>query len=452
MHQTGTERAEIGTARALQAVGAVLLSVAFLLTGHGLQQTLLPIRGGLEGFSSFGIGLLGSFYFGGYVIGCLAAPRIIIRSGHVRTFAALIALAVSAALLHAVLVHPVAWMICRVVTGICLAGLYLVIESWLNERADNRTRGTIMAAYLTVNLLMITVGQMIVPLLDPASFAQLSIAAIAISLAAVPIALTTTEQPAPVTLVRFRPRALFALSPAGVAAIFMIGVSNGSFWSLGPSYGQQIGLSVTETAVFMSLAVIGGAAVQYPVGLLSDRIDRRLVLIALAGASVVLGAALSGIVPLAGTTKLVIAFFFGAAILPIYTVAAAHVFDFARPEGYVEVSAGLLLLFGIGSVLGPIPASLLMQSVSPGALFAFMAAAYAVLIGYVAYRLRRRDALPSDEKEDYRLANVAPVAVVADAQAFEESPLVVDPTASVAPLPDEALGMEEEDRKAARRH
>lgn len=421
------------TAAIVASVAAVLASVAFLVTGQGLQQTLLPVRGSLEGFSSVQLGLLGSCFSLGYVVGCLGTPRLIIRAGHARAFAALVAMASSASLCHALLVEPLAWMAFRLTTGACLAGLYLVIESWLNERADNRTRGTIMAVYLTINLAALALGQLLVPLMDPQSFAPLVVAAIALSLAAVPVALTTSVQPAPVTLVRFRPRALYATSPAGVVAIFFVGVSNGAFWTLGPVYGVRVGMSVAETASFMSLAVIGGALFQYPVGLLSDRIDRRLVMIGLALASIFLGLLLSELLPVRAGHELLLAPLFGAAILPAYTVAAAHVFDYAKSSGFVEVSAGLLFLFSIGSILGPVPAAALMELVRPGFLFLFMAAANACLALYVAFRMTRRR--ETGDKEDFRFTNVAPVVAVG-AEAFGESPLVVTMD---DPEPDEVL-------------
>ncbi|MEM6712413.1 MAG: MFS transporter [Pseudomonadota bacterium] len=411
----------------LVPVAALLTSVAFLLAGFGLQQTLLPIRAGLEGFSSVEIGLLGSSYFSGYVIGCLFVPRLIIRVGHIRTFTALIALASIAALIHAIIITMPMWVACRLITGICLSGLYLIIESWLNERADDQTRGTIMASYITVNLAFMTVGQLLVTLFDPMLFVQFSVIAILMSMAALPVALTKAPPPAPVTLVRFRPHALFALSPAGIVGVFLTGVAHGAFWSLGPNFGQQIGLSVSQTALFMGLAVIGGACVQYPVGLLSDRMDRRLVSIGLASVATLLGVVLSGLIPLSGTALLLIAFFFGSTLLPIYTVLAAHVFDYTKSEGYVEVSASLNLLFGVGSILGPLAAAFLMEVLAPGALFAFMAAVNALIACYVSYRVTQRAPLTTEEKEDYKLSNVAPVPVVGDAEAFEESPLVVEP-------------------------
>jgi MFS family permease len=429
--------------RTILPVAALLLSVAFLVTGHGLLQTLLPLRGDLEGFAPFSIAMLGSSYFLGYVAGCLAAPRLIIRAGHIRTFAALVSLASSAALAHAMVVDPALWIAARAVTGFCLAGLYLVIESWLNERATNQTRGTIMAAYTTVSLTVITAGQMMVPLFDTVSFVQLSIASILMSVSAIPIAMTRAQQPAPVTIVRFRPITLYRLSPAGVVAIFLIGVANGAFWSLAPVYGQQMGLSVTMIAAFMSLAVIGGAVAQYPLGHVSDRVDRRYVMIGVSAAIVVFGLLLSGFFAVSDLYRSVLVFLFGGPVLAAYTIATAHVFDHAKSEGFVEISAGLLLLFGLGSALGPVPASAVMQWIGPGGLFVFMTAAHVCLIAFVALRMRVRAAPPTEQKESYTLANTAPVVVIGDAVAVEESQLVVDPTEGMPTLDHESLAVED---------
>lgn len=434
----GTTPAPGGAGKVLFSVAALLASVAFLLMGHGLQQTLLPLRGSIEGFSAFSVGLLGSSYFGGYVIGCVLTPRVVMKAGHVRTFAALVAIASSASLAHAIIVDPTVWMAARAVTGFCLAGLYLVIESWLNERATNATRGTIMSAYVTVNLTVITVGQMIVPLFEPQSFVLLSIASILISLAAVPVALTSAEQPAPITLVRFRPAALFRLSPAGVMGVFIVGVANGAFWSLGPVYGQMRGFTVAEVAGFMSLAVIGGAVAQYPLGIVSDKLDRRSVLLGLSGCSIVLGVLLAGLVPLEGNLMLVTAFLLGAAIMPAYAISSAHVFDHGASVSYVEISAGLLLINGLGSVFGPPIASAAMQATGPGALFAFIAASHGVLAGYVIVRRKRRAALDAEQKTGFNIVNAAPVVTIGDADAVEESPLVFEPGQEVdLPEPEE---------------
>lgn len=427
----------------LRAVAALLASVAFLLAGHGLLQTYLPLRGGLAGFSGVSLGLLGSLYFAGYVLGCLLGPRAIIAVGHTRTFAAAVSVAASAALVQAMVIHPAVWGATRALVGLCFAALFLVIESWLNERADNSSRGRIIAAYLTVNLGMMTAGQMLVAVIDPAGFHLFALGAILISLAAVPVALSTAEQPAPITLVRFRPLALYCVSPSGVVGIFLVGVSNGAFWALGPAFGQQIGLTIPETALYMSLAVISGAVVQAPIGMVSDRLDRRIVIIALGLVAAALGSLIALQPGSDDVVRAALALAFGAAILPTYAVTAAHVFDNASSEGFVEVSAALLLLFGIGSVLGPLPASALMQAVRPGMLFGFMAAVNVIMALYVAWRMTQRSAMPDDLKRDYRLSNVAPVAAVGDNDAFVESPLVLAPEDRASSVPRDPLASQQ---------
>ena len=268
---------------------SILLSVAFLIMGNGLQLMLLPIRGGIEGFSSLQIGLLGSGYFFGFVLGCAFTPRMIMRVGHIRTFAALVAIASAAALGYPMAVDAIVWVILRMITGFCLAGLYLVVESWLNDQATNETRGVLISTYVTVNFTVITLGQMMVTLFQPSSFMLFSIASVLVSLAAVPIVMTRSSQPPPITIVRFRPLRMFRLSPTGTVAIFLIGLATGSFWSLGPSYASTVSGSVSDAAWFMSAAVLGGAVAQLPAGKISDRIDRRQVIIGLAACCIVVG-------------------------------------------------------------------------------------------------------------------------------------------------------------------
>jgi MFS family permease len=244
------------------SAAAILLSVALLIMGNGLQLMLLPIRGGIEGFSAFEIGMLGSGYFFGFVLGCAFTPRLIVRVGHIRTFAALVSVASAAALGYPVAIDAMVWVVLRLITGFCLAGLYLVVESWLNDRATNETRGTLISAYVTVNFTVITLGQMMVTLFQPSSFILFSIASVLVSLAAVPIALTRSSQPPPITFVRFRPVRMYRLSPTGTVAIFLIGMATGSFWSLGPTYASNASGSITDAALFMSAAVLGGALAQ----------------------------------------------------------------------------------------------------------------------------------------------------------------------------------------------
>lgn len=406
------------------AAFSILLSVAFLIMGNGLQLMLLPIRGGIEGFSAFQIGLLGSGYFFGFVLGCAFAPRMIMRVGHIRTFAALVAIASAAALGYPMALDASVWIILRLITGFCLAGLYLVVESWLNDQATNETRGALISTYVTVNFTVITVGQMMVTLFQPSSFILFSIASVLVSLAAVPIVMTRSNQPPPITFVRFRPLRMFRLSPTGTVAIFLIGLATGSFWALAPAYASTISGNISDAAWFMSAAVLGGAVAQLPAGKISDRIDRRKVLIGLSLLCAAVGAALWL------TTETSLAWFalgavFGAGLLPSYAIAAAHVFDFADRSDYVEISAGLLLLNGMGSTIGPLLSSASVELLGQPGLFMANALVQVVLIVYVGFRLSRREGLPIEEKQSFDLGTSAAVSVVGDEDAVQLSDLVV---------------------------
>ncbi|HEV7344450.1 MAG TPA: MFS transporter [Devosia sp.] len=408
----------------LLAAFSILLSVAFLIMGNGLQLMLLPIRGGIEGFSAFQIGLLGSGYFFGFVLGCAFTPRMIMRVGHIRTFAALVAVASAAALGYPMALDAIVWIALRMITGFCLAGLYLVVESWLNDQATNTTRGVLISTYVTVNFTVITLGQMMVTLFQPSSFVLFSIASVLVSLAAVPIVMTRSSQPPPVTIVRFRPMRMFRLSPTGTVAIFLIGLATGSFWALAPSYASTVSGSVSEAALFMSAAVLGGAVAQLPAGRISDRVDRRRILIGLAACCAIVGVALV-LIPGTPSYWLWLGAAFGAGLLPSYAIAAAHVFDFAERSDYVEISAGLLLLNGMGSTIGPLLSSVSIEIWGQPGFFVANAAIQVALIGFVGFRLSQREGLPPEEKQTFDLGTSAPVSVVGDEGAVQLSDLVV---------------------------
>lgn len=408
----------------LLAAGAILLSVALLIMGNGLQLMLLPIRGGIEGFSAFEVGLLGSGYFFGFVLGCALTPLLILRAGHIRTFAALVSIASAAALGYPLAVDPLIWVILRLITGFCLAGLYLVVESWLNDQATNATRGTLIGTYVTVNFTVITLGQMMVTLVQPSSFVLFSVASVLVSLAAVPIVMTRSSQPAPITIVRFRPLRMFRLSPTGTVAIFLIGIATGSFWSLGPTYANAASGSITDAALFMSAAVLGGAVLQWPSGKLSDSVDRRQVLIGLALFSGAIGIVIL-MMPHVTWLWLALGFAFGAGLLPSYAIAAAHVFDFADRSDYVEISAGLLLLNGVGSTIGPLLTSISIELFGVPGMFITNVAVQVALIGFVVVRLSQREGLPEEEKQTFDYGTSAAVSVVADEDAVQLSDLVV---------------------------
>ncbi len=393
------------------SVSSLLLGVAFLIVGHGLQLIVVPLRAAAEGWSHVEIGALGSAYYIGFVAGCLGGPYAILRAGHIRAFAAAVSLAAAAIAAHPLWVVFPAWFVLRLVIGASLAALYLIIESWLNDRATNASRGVIMSAYIVVNFVAITVGQLMVTLYSVAAFQLFAIASLSMSLATIPVALTRSAQPAPITLVSFRPRALYDASPVGVIGVTAIGVANGAFWALGVVFAVGAGLTTRQAAIFMSVATVGGALMQWPVGRLSDRIDRRLVLVALLAAAALVGVLLA-LLPLWPSAWLALAFLFGVATLPTYSIAAAHAYDHAAAGTYVETAAGILLANACGAIVGPLVAAALMQRTGSATLFLFTAAVQVGLAGYVLLRLRQNAPMVAVDKTGFDLAATAPVGAV----------------------------------------
>ncbi|MCW0232068.1 MAG: MFS transporter [Ferrovibrio sp.] len=404
----------------LAPVGALLLSVALLLTGNGLQGTLLPVRANLENFGALSIGVLGSAYYIGFVAGCILTPKLIRRVGHIRLFTAMVAVASAIPLAHAMLVGSLPWWLLRVMTGICMAGLYLIIESWLNERATPENRGLVFTTYTTVNFSVITLGQMLMLADDPLRFHLFSLASILVSLAAVPVALTRSPQPAPISSARLSLRKLYRVSPVGVAGVLTVGLANGAFWGMAPAFAAQAGLSVPQIAWFMSATVVGGALAQWPFGRLSDRMDRRrTILIACALACL---AALLVIATALAMPALMIgaAFLFGIFAFPVYALSVAHTNDMAKDVDFVAVAGGLLLINGAGSVIGPAVAGVAMDRFGPLGLFGFTALIHAAMAGFALYRMRQRAAPPQDQKADFvPMPSTAPVRADLDPRADE---------------------------------
>lgn len=393
--------------QSMVSVAALLLSVSVLLMGGGLLGTLVPVRANLELFSGIDIGILGSFYFLGFTLGCVSGPLLIARVGHIRTYLAFVSVASIAALVHALSVDPWTWWLMRAITGFCFSVLFIVIESWLNERSDNATRGTVFSIYMVINLTVLMLGQMMLTLANPQTFALFAAAAILFSLAALPVAMTRSPSPEPIPVVRPRLIRLYQLSPVGFMGCFAVGLANGAFWSLGPVFAMNRGLNTAGIALFMSAVVLGGAIGQWPLGKLSDLVDRRYVILANC-----VGAALAAIVlsllPLSGETAMLIAGFgFGAFALPLYALSVAHANDFTAPSDYVETSSGLLLVLGLGSSIGPTLSSWLDSLSAVQALFIYTAFVHVLIGGFVVWRISRRAPVTTDEKGHFAETLVA---------------------------------------------
>ncbi|WP_366554758.1 MFS transporter [Aquibaculum sediminis] len=436
--------------RTLAPVFALLVSVALLLLGNGLLGTLLPVRAQLEAFSTPVIGLLGSLYFFGFGFGCVLGPHLIQRVGHIRTFAALAALVVAVPLVHALFPLPYAWAALRIVAGLCLAGLYTVIESWLNQSVDNASRGTVLSVYIVVNLCAMTGGQLLLLLDSPSGPALFSLVAVLMTLAVVPIALTRAAAPVPPVTVRLRLRHLYHLSPVGILGCFTVGMTSGAFWTVAPAYVTALGEGPEAVSTFMAVAVFAGALAQWPLGRLSDQIDRRLVIL---GACLAAGLAGIGLFQSAHLPipLLVLAGFFGAFALSAYALCIAHANDFIAPEDAVEASAGLLLTYAAGAVAGPLLAASAMSWLGPSGLFAATAVAHFLFALFVIHRIRQRAPIPADEREHFVLMEPRTSAMVfeLDPRSETTTPEAAEAQAAATMLEDDLPDALEDEHPAA---
>ena len=387
--------------KVIRILAALLIAAFFLIAGNGLQGTLLAVRGHMEGFPLLMVGFLMSAYFAGFIAGCRIAPLMVKRVGHIRSFTALASVASAAALAYALAVHPVVWIVLRVVTGFCMAGLYMIIESWINENATNERRGRILSVYRVTDLVAATLGQAMLAVADPAKFALFAIVSILISLALVPVALTNSAQPRPISSAKLDLAKLFRISPLAAVGCLSVGAANGAFWAVGAVYVQQLGYDVRTVAIFMTTVVIAGALSQWPLGLASDRVDRRWIIIAAASLCSASGAMLALTGGVSGETLLYGAFAFGFTAMPIFGLSVAHANDRAEPHEYVTLAAGLLLLYGAGAVLGPIISPLAMNVFGPQALFIHVAVIYGVLSVFGLFRVILRDPAPQSSRETY---------------------------------------------------
>lgn len=343
----------------LVPIGALLCGIALLLLGSGLLNTVVSLRGSIEGFSDSTLGLIGSTYFLGFFLGTFVAPALIRRMGHIRAFAFFGATIAACILLHAIVVNAGFWMGLRVLTGMGLVGFYAVIESWLNDQTAPERRGQVFAVYMVVNLAALASAQQMLRLDTPASFTLFAVAAVFVCLSLLPVTMTRFPQPTIATRVRLRLGLIWRMAPAAFVGALSSGLSMGAFWSLTPVYGERIGLDATGIGLLMSTAIVGGAMLQWPMGRFSDASDRRLVL-----ALAAFGALLAGLVtaafghlpyvPLGGL------FLYGGMAFAVYPIVVAHLVDHLHRDEILSGNTGVLFLHGVGAAVGPAIAGALM--------------------------------------------------------------------------------------------
>jgi MFS family permease len=396
----------------LPTLFALLLGYALMQIGNTLQGTLLSVRGSIEQFTPTEIGAVGAAFWVGIVLGSLWAGRVIRQVGHTRTFAALAAVAASAALLHLLVIDPAVWVAARAVTGFCFAGLFVVVESWLNASATAQTRGQILSLYSMTGLVAGIGGQMLLPSGDPHGFRLFCFVAILISLALVPTALSRATAPAhAVSDTKISLAQLYRQSPFGVMAAVLCGITTSSFFALGPVWAQERGLNTTEIAIFMACATLGGFVTTWPLGWLSDRMDRRHVIMGTAAMAASILLALIHFVPLTVPVWLLFIYvaIFGGSVIPTYSIVTAHVNDMVQPGDFVAAAGGLLILLGAGAAIGPVIAGAAMTEFGRLGLFYVFVIAQLLMAIWGAYRSIRRAAPPTEAKEAFVPEPAVPV-------------------------------------------
>lgn len=385
----------------IASLGPLLASVGILLAGNGLQNTLISVRGNIEGFSPQTIGLFTTFYFIGFMVGCFLAPVVVRRVGHIRAFAVFAAVAATATASHAIFVFPVAWFALRFFAGICFVGLFTVIESWISEKSTNENRGQVFSVYRIISLLAITGGQGLLVLADPSTFVLFIAVSMLVTLALVPVALSTTNMPHAPKKVHIRISRLYRISPLGMVGAMIGGMALSTFWALGPLFVQSVGRSVDDVALFVTVAIIGGAVSQYPVGKLSDKIDRRYTIIGTCIAAALAASALA----YAGYTSapwiFVGAGLFGATVMPMYGLAVAHANDFASGDEFVEMSGGLILANAFGAAAGVPIAAAVVGIYGEWAAFAVVAVGVTTVALFGLYRMTKRATLAKDARPQF---------------------------------------------------
>lgn len=369
------------------AIATILICAGLLFAGNGLFQTLMPIRAGQEGYSAALIGVLGTAYFGGFTIGCFVGPLLIRTVGHVRAFTGLTALLTATFLAFPLYVDPLFWGALRVVSGICIAVIYIVVESWLNDTSSNSNRGRVLSVYIIVTNIVTMIGQLLVNASDTRGATLFLVVAILICLSIVPLSLTPTSSPTPIPSARLDLRKLYAASPVGVVGCLFAGMAEGAFWSLGPVFAQGRDMITADIALLMAAFVLGGTLSQWPLGWISDKIDRRIVIACVSSGTVVSGLAIGFDAASPGLPTLVLAVTHGALMIPIYALCISHANDSVPNEQMVETSGGLILAYSIGATIGPAAASLFMSGDREGGLFLFIGLVLLLLGIFTVYRL-----------------------------------------------------------------
>lgn len=396
---------------------ALFLGMGLLMVGNGMHGTLLGVRGGIEGFSTAQMSVIMAAYFAGFLGGSRFAPEMIRRVGHVRVFAALGSMISAVLILYPSITEPWAWMVLRVLIGFCFSGVYVTAESWLNNQTPNEMRGQALSVYMMVQMSGVVAAQGILVLGDPSGFILFIVPSVLVSLSFAPILLSIAPAPAfertaPMSLGR-----LFSSSPLGCVGMFLMGGVFSALFGMASVYATQLGLEVGEIALFIGALYVGGVVFQFPVGWLSDRVDRRQLILgcALLGGLACIGGMLPGV---SLGFLIATAFVLGGMANPLYALLIAYTNDYLEWDDMPSASGGLLFINGLGAIAGPLATGALMSALGPMGFWVFLAALMATLASYAAWRMTRRAAVPVDETGSY--VALTPTGTIVAAEAAQE--------------------------------
>ena len=383
---------------------ALLLGMMLLMVGNGLQGTLLGVRGGIEGFSTFEMSIVMSAYFAGFLGGSRVAPEMIRRVGHVRVFAALASFISAILILYPAFAHPVAWALGRVVIGFCFSGVYVTAESWLNNSADNTNRGKALSVYMIVQMFGIVSAQVLLAMGDVSGYALFIVSSVLVSISFAPILLSISPTPAFETAKPMPLKTLIKISPLGCFGMFLLGGVFSAQFGMSAVYGVAAGLTIAQISLFVSSIYVGALLMQYPIGWFSDRVDRRLVILIVASLGGVMSLVAFSFDQYFGAL-LVAAFIIGGTSNPLYSLLIAYTNDYLEADDMASASGGLIFINGMGAIAGPLVTGKMMDTFGTQAFFMVIATLMLTLTGYAGYRMTQRS---RDGIEDGLYAPVMP--------------------------------------------
>src|ERR1700722_9348784 len=379
----------------------LLLGMGVLMLGAGLQSTLLGLRATLDGFPTLVTGFVMSCYYVGYVVGTIVAPPLLRRLGHIRVFAALAAIASVAILVQGCFVNPVVWGAMRLLSGVCFAGIYVVAESWLNDRASRANRGRLFAVYMLILYGGLGAAQFLLIAWNPLTPTPFMLVSVLISLAMVPIVVSAEQLPERAVPRKVRLLELYHNSPLGVVGVIVSGLISAIIFSMGPVYARLSGLETTGVATFMAVSILAAVVTQYPVGRLSDRMDRRTVIAAVCTLAAMVAVSIVAFPQIPRFVFMALTALFSGFALTLYSLSVSHVNDKLEPAQMVAASSALLLVNGTAAAVGPVLAGSLMSVFGPRAYFAILATLSGALAVFDLWRKSRRRPVPPSQKEPF---------------------------------------------------